>query len=478
LTGEEWEIQKLANTPINTTDMIYAGGYYIMTSNNPATPIFRSEDGVTWTTNGYFTPYGSVPYDTTTYDFTALSISALNLNSVGYRNNLWVAVGDGIVSSDDTYIWRQRYTFSNPLLTNVLYGVNGIDVTSFTGFVAVGKGQQLDYSTGVGITIDVNIIVTSTDGITWNQIPAVSSKGFYGVTHNGTSIVTVGEDGVIYISNNGANWLGVNEVTVISANDVSNELNVTSTAGFIVGAAVEFSSSFNAFTAGTTYYVVTIVSSTQLQLSTTPSGSPVTLTAGAPSTTTYMYAPRTTSLVDVKYANGAYVAVGDHGLIKVSTNGYAWAPHTSGTIENLNGVEFNADTSEWIVVGDNNTILISTDNGINWTSSSVFAPQATFYDVQGAEFTYGYGPEELVPGVVTDNITMTVATRPGTNWDETIYAHVGYDVVSVEYTPESGTQTTYNFDMILLITSIIPLNVLGFGQGVFYNSAVGTLQGA
>jgi hypothetical protein len=447
LTGEEWEIRKLANTPINTTDMIYAGGYYIMTSNNPATPIFRSEDGVTWTTNGYFTPYGSVPYDTTTYDFTALSISALNLNSVGYRNNLWVAVGDGIVSSDDTYIWRQRYTFSNPLLTNVLYGVNGIDVTSFTGFVAVGKGQQLDYSTGVGITIDVNIIVTSTDGITWNQIPAVSSKGFYGVTHNGTSIVTVGEDGVIYISNNGANWLGVNEVTVISANDVSNELNVTSTAGFIVGAAVEFSSSFNAFTAGTTYYVVTIVSSTQLQLSTTPSGSPVTLTAGAPSTTTYMYAPRTTSLVDVKYANGAYVAVGDHGLIKVSTNGYAWAPHTSGTIENLNGVEFNADTSEWIVVGDNNTILISTDNGINWTSSSVFAPQATFYDVQGAEFTYGYGPEELVPGVVTDNITMTVATRPGTNWDETIYAHVGYNVVSVEYTPESGTQTTYNFDI-------------------------------
>ena len=447
LTGEEWEIQKLANTPINTTDMIYAGGYYIMTSNNPATPIFRSEDGVTWTTNGYFTPYGSVPYDTTTYDFTALSISALNLNSVGYRNNLWVAVGDGIVSSDDTYIWRQRYTFSNPLLTNILYGVNGIDVTSFTGFIAVGKGQQLDYSTGVGVTIDVNLIVTSTDGITWNQIPAVSSKGFYGVTHNGTSIVTVGEDGVIYISDNGANWLGVNEVTVISANDSSNELNVTSTAGFVVGNQVEFSESFNVFTAGTPYFVVNIISSTQLQLSTTFGGLPVTLNVADPTTTTYMFAPRTTSLVDVKYANGAYVAVGDNGLIKVSTNGYTWGPHTSGTSEDLNGVTFNEDTSEWIVVGDNNTILISTDNGINWTSSSVFAPQATFYDVQGAEFTYGYGPEELVPGVVTDNITMTVATRPGTNWDETIYAHVGYDVVSVEYTPESGTQTTYSFDI-------------------------------
>jgi hypothetical protein len=448
LTGEEWDIQKIANTPINTTDMIYAGGYYLMTANNPATPIYRSADGITWTTNGYYTPYGSVPYDTTSYDFTALNISALNLNSVGYKNEIWVSAGDGIVSSDDTYIWRQRFTFSNPLLTNVLYGVNGVTVSSFDGLIAVGKGQQLDYSTGVGITIDVNVIVISTDGINWNQLSAVSSKGFYGVTSNGTNIITVGEDGVIYISNNGANWLGVNEVTVISANPSSNQLNVTSTAGFSVGDQVEFSTSFNVFTAGTTYYVVNVVSSTQLQLSTTLSGSPVTLNGNEPSTTTYMFALRTPSLADVHYANGAFVAVGDSGYIKVSSDGgYTWAQHTSTTSENLKGVTYNEDDGVWIVVGNNNTILTSINNGITWVSSSVFAPQTTVYDVQGAEFTYGYGPEELVPGVVTDNITMTVATRPGTNWDETIYAHVGYNVVSVEYTPESGTQTQYSFDI-------------------------------
>jgi photosystem II stability/assembly factor-like uncharacterized protein len=447
LTGDEWSIQKLANSPINTTDMIYAGGYYIMTTNNPATPVFRSIDGITWTTNGYYTPYGSVPYDTTTYDFTALSISSLNLNSVGYRDNLWVAVGEGIVSSDDTYIWRQRFTFSNPTLTNILYGVNGVSVPNYIGFIAVGKGQQLDYSTGVGITIDVNIVLTSTDGINWNQIPALSSKGFYGVTHNSSKIVAVGEDGVIYISDNGANWLGVNEVTVISANDSSNELNVTSTAGFIVGDQVKFSESFNVFVAGTTYYVVNIISLTQLQVSATPGGLPVTLNVFDPSETTYMFAPRTTSLVDVYYANNRYVAVGDAGLIKVSIDGYSWAQHSSGTSENLNGITYNSTSGEWIAVGDNNTILISSDNGVTWTSSSVFAIQPTIYDVQGAEFTYGYGPEELVPGVVTDNITMTVATRPGTNWDETIYAHVGYNVVSIEYTPTSGTQTLYSFDI-------------------------------
>ena len=66
------------------------------------------------------------------------------------------------------------------------------------------------------------------------------------------------------------------------------------------------------------------------------------------------------------------------------------------------------------------------------------------YDIQGDAFTAGYGPEELVPGIVSDNLTMTVATRPGTNWDETIYAHVGYNVVSNEITPTVG-QVEFSF---------------------------------
>ena len=68
----------------------------------------------------------------------------------------------------------------------------------------------------------------------------------------------------------------------------------------------------------------------------------------------------------------------------------------------------------------------------------------TVYDVQGDPFTAGYGPEELVPGVVTDNLTMIVTTRPGTTWDDEIYQHVGYNVVSAEFTPTVG-QTIFSF---------------------------------
>ena len=67
----------------------------------------------------------------------------------------------------------------------------------------------------------------------------------------------------------------------------------------------------------------------------------------------------------------------------------------------------------------------------------------------GDRFLSGYGPEELVPGVVSDNLTMIVTTRPGTNWPATEYAGVGYMVKSIEITPTSNTQYTFSFDKIL-----------------------------
>ena len=68
------------------------------------------------------------------------------------------------------------------------------------------------------------------------------------------------------------------------------------------------------------------------------------------------------------------------------------------------------------------------------------------YVVQGDPFTAGYGPEELLPGIISDNLTMIVTTRPGTNWPVTQYANVGYKVVSLELTPAVSDQVLYNFD--------------------------------
>lgn len=68
------------------------------------------------------------------------------------------------------------------------------------------------------------------------------------------------------------------------------------------------------------------------------------------------------------------------------------------------------------------------------------------YDIQGGEFLSGYAPEELVAGVVSDNLTMIVNTRPGTNWDADEYAHTGFKVISLELEPEFPAQVEYSFN--------------------------------
>lgn len=462
--GENWGIAKLTNVGIGSTDIIKAGGFYVMTSTNSATPVFRSNDGITWTTNGYFTPYDATPFADVPYDMTSISIAALALQSVAYRNGYWVAVGDNIVRSPDTYIWTEVNTF-NPAYGNELYGVAGVDLESFSGFIAVGKGKRPDFSTGVTELVDTNLILYSATGQNWNEANTLTPNGLYGIASDGTIAVAVGESGVVYYSGNGASWLGANEVEIISVNTSTNEINVTNTAGFAVNDTVRFSIAFGGLSTGTTYYIEDIISATQLKVSTSLGGSPVTLvnTSITQQTMMTLYdaldaTPAT--LRDVIYANSVWIAVGDDGTIKTSSDYLVWTLQDSGTIENLNGINWNEDTSNFIVVGDNNTILVSDDNGVTWTSSSLFTVAPTVYDVQGAPFEFGYGPEELVPGVITDNIAMIVTTRPGTNWDVAEYSHSGYNVVSVELSPTSEFQTQYNFNKVVLYPVQVFVQVL------------------
>ena len=72
-------------------------------------------------------------------------------------------------------------------------------------------------------------------------------------------------------------------------------------------------------------------------------------------------------LNDVAYGGGMWVVVGDDGTILTSSDGITWTSRTSGTTECLYGVAYGGGM--WVVVGDGGTILTST-NGVNWTSRS------------------------------------------------------------------------------------------------------------
>jgi hypothetical protein len=383
--GLDWAINNLANQTLNITDLIYAGGNYVITTNNNATPILISTNGYEWITNGTFTPYDSTPFNDTNFDVSSISVPATALNSVTYNNGIYVAVGNDIVTSTDLYTWTMRYAFTNGL-TNIFNGVAHVSTAGYTGFVAVGLGQQLVS----GIATNYAIIYTSTDSLTWRQVSfSATHSGFNSVASSTQSIVAVGDNGSIYTSFNTIVW--------------------------------------NAQSSG----VVT----------------------------------KLTNVIWDSY-NNIYIAVGENGVILTAPiYGSPWTQRTSGTTETLESTVWNNVAGKYVIVGDKNTVLISS-NAVTWTSNSSFISDPAAYTVEGDAFTAGYGPEELVPGVVSDTIMMTVATRPGTDWDETIYQHVGYNVVSTEIQPTSGNQTVYSFDNLVMTPAQLSVYIISYTNGL------------
>lgn len=444
--GETWAIARVARIDVDITDLIFEDNIYLMTSTNNATPIYKSTDGVSWSV--------------------ILPSESMALQSIAYNDNKWVAVGDSIVLSTDSDTWSRVFAFESERSVE-LFGITYVSIPQFTGFIAVGKGKREDFSTGSKQLVDTNVIVRSFGDTRefWGETPSLTSNGLYGVASNGDVIVAVGDQGVVYRSDNGADWIGVNEVGVVGVNSNTDILTVTNTAGFNVDDVVRFTDSFGGLTAGTNYYIISISSSKQLQLSESLGGPAVSLITTSIPEQTRMFAydsadPNPSTLRDLIYVDGIWITVGDNGTIKTSADYLTWTKRTTDTTEDLSGITYNQDDDTFVVVGKNNTILISTDNGITWELSNEFTIAPTIYTVKGDDFPEGYGPEELVPGLVNDNLQMSVTTRPGTNWPVVEYSHKGYDVVSVEITPETASQTEYSFDNLVQYPAQLTVQLL------------------
>ena len=446
IAGTSWATRTIADSVVSITDIVLGNGVYVMTSSNTATPIYKSTDGIVWTTRS-----------------TALTAPSLALNSVAYGSGYYVAVGDGITNSANTTTWTTKKTYDT-VFEVTLYGTAFVTTTGYTGFVAVGKGLRYDYTSGLTQLVPTNIISYSSDedGNTWSDSASITPYGLNAVASNGTIAIAVGENNVIYQTSNGADWTGVNEVLVTGINSATDRLGVASTAGFTNADPIQTTDTFSGLTAGVTYYV-SVINSTQIEIF-TDSGltSQVTLTNDAIPDQCRIFVVDITAktLKDIIYANSLWMTVGETGRIQTSTDGLSWTTQTSGTIENLHGITYNSDATAFVVVGDDNTILQSTDNGVTWTSSSVFIVTDPTYDVKGAEFGFGYGPEELVPGLMKDNFTMTVNTRPGTLWNATQYSHTGFNVVSKVLEPATQLQTKYSFDAFVQYPIEVSLQIV------------------
>lgn len=122
--------------------------------------------------------------------------------------------------------------------------------------------------------------------------------------------------------------------------------------------------------------------------------------------------------------------------------------YTNATFQ---GLDFEAGDDPDNALVD--TRLLSPD--FAWDSVT----EPTAWDVQGGAFAEGYGPEELVPGLLTDGLNFNVTTKPGVTWppfeinswdepawgfgpwDPDVYDHTGFNVVQFRTTVSAPAYT-------------------------------------
>jgi len=349
--GKNWTWKKISPQSLQVTDINYSGSYYIVTSLNSPSPILISYDGYSWVSTGEYTVFDDGFYDIGGYDTLSVGAPQEILNSSTYYNNLYVAVGETVISSTNATEWNTQFSFGSQL-PNTIKSVTFVDgiLPTYQGFIAVGYGLEViaDADTAYPLIENRARVLLGLDGSNWSKVDIKFDAKFNTVCSSLTTIVAAGENAQIYWSNNGTNWF---------------EAEILGNVSFNINYGV--------------------------------------------------------------YANGTFVLVGDNGNILYSGEGHQWFTTNPITNQNLNQISY--DGTYFIAVGENSTILRSRDV-INWENVSLINSLVPIYEVKGDSFLSGYGPEEMVPAVVYDNLSMTVKTSAGSLWDPTAYEHFGFKV--------------------------------------------------
>jgi hypothetical protein len=385
LDGLDWDNHILAENSLNVTDIIYAGGKYLVSTASPTNPMLISHDGITWLGQGQATLFDKIGYDNDDFDsspesYPADSVNRVILGSDGY----YYGVGTFITRSVDGIIWEKKFDFGTKTI-NTIYNIHEVHTGAFDGFIAVGAGNSVisGKDTAAPVVSKTSIIITSIDGMSWSfQNPFLTTSPLYTIASNNNIIVTTGGNGKLWYSVNGHNW----SLGTVAGSPVTHDLNAST------------------------------------------------------------------------YVNGKFIVVGNHGTILTSTDGINWTQRTNNTltVDNLNDVMY--DGIHYYIVGDNATIIRSTDT-INWINVSMLTPAVPESTVAGNDFLYGYGPDELIPGIITESLSLKVITSPGASWDNTPLIPQTTYFQNTSFGMKSITSTTNSVSFDTLLKTPAKVNV-------------------
>ncbi|MDC0078328.1 SBBP repeat-containing protein [Deltaproteobacteria bacterium] len=283
------------------------------------------------------------------YSLTVISCKSSDddVKSSTSSKGLFVTVGDNgiILTSSDGNTWDKR----NSGTTNNLSGVTYVNST----FLAAGASGT---------------ILTSANGTAWTSITSGTTNNLSGVTYGNSTLVMVGDNGTILTSADGTSW------TKRTSGTSEHLYGVTNGDGLFV--VVGENATILTSSDGTTWterdglrskwaipkYLKGVTYRKKLFVAVGRNG----LILNSPDGTTWKERKSGIghNLLGVTYANGIFVSVGKNGKIVTSFDGNWWVKRTYVLPTWLNGVTYG--NSAFVTVGDNGVILTSSD-GISWT---------------------------------------------------------------------------------------------------------------
>jgi hypothetical protein len=295
------------------------------------------------------------------------STTVNTLSVVTYGNKLFVAVGlaGTMVTSTNGVTWAKRSSGTTEPIYGVIYGGNQFVAVGGNGLVATSP-NGINWTTrrsGTGVaTYTVaygggryvavgDVILTSTDGITWNSrnVPKVSTLAGPLKNAGGPSILIPPDDlrfhslsGITYVDNQ---FLAVGAMQDIFSGTYYPKI-MTSVDGvtWIARTAPGDNFALNDGTFGNGEFVTVGLS-----------GAVVSSANGI--NWSEQARPTTGNLNSVTFAEGLFVTVGDNGKIFSSVNGSTWKARTSPTTQTIYEVTFGNGT--FVAVGDGGTIIQS-----------------------------------------------------------------------------------------------------------------------
>jgi hypothetical protein len=480
INGYDWTQRTFPVASLTLTEVVYNNGLWVVSCNTGSQQIFTSTDAITWT----------LKWSTTAGFQSTLKYYPLTY----YATSIWAnIIGGQVATSTDGITWTLRpistdVIFSHVHYTGSLWIAAGALVTNANSIVLAYSTDGVAWSTpntistttrtliltsnGNNVLIGTaanNIWVSSNNGFTGTFVATGQAGGTTSLTYgNSRWVLTSGGSGDVMVSTTGgvtwtktvASGFGVTSVMIYA-----NNLFVAA-----IGSTIKTSPDATTWTTQTTTgsggildikffdgKFVAVGSSGSIRTSATGTGTWSTRTS-----------PTAGSISRVSFGNGLWVGVGV-GIIVTSSDAVTWS--LTSLASNYNHVEYN--NGAWVAYGSSNTIIRST-TGTGWTFVKRDLQQPRSIGFGNNTWTAVGGAGEITTSLDLNNWTFRTSNTAN-QLNNVVYKNNQWMAVGNSGTVLQSTDaTTWNVRTNAASQTTQNLQHIDFGNGVWAASGSGS----